>query len=276
VNAVRPTTLAEAVEVRGGRPDMRPIAGGTDLMVDVNFGRLELDGVLDLTAVRELQGIERDDRHIRIGAAHPMSDVAERLPDLAALAGAVVTVGSPQIRARATLGGNLATASPAGDSIPALLVHDAEVELAGSGGARRLPVSELLVGPGRTAMRDDELIVAVHVPRRAWRSRFAKLGPRNAMVIATCSAAVALDTDTGAARVAAGAVAPTARRLPRAEALLEQLTRDSATEDELDDLADAVRTEIAPIDDHRSTAAYRSHATAILVRRLAGRLLEAP
>src|SRR5687767_10844392 len=147
VSAIRPNTLAEAVEVRAGRPELHPIAGGTDLMVDVNFGRTELAGVLDLTAVAELQGIDRDDRCIRIGAAHPMADIADRLADLAALAGAVVTVGSPQIRARATLGGNLATASPAGDSLPALLVHDAEVEVAGPSGARRMPVSELLLAP---------------------------------------------------------------------------------------------------------------------------------
>ena len=247
-------------------------------MVEVNFGRTELTGVLDLTAVAELQGIDRDDRSIRIGAAHPMADIAERLPDLAALAGAVVTVGSPQIRARATLGGNLATASPAGDSLPALLVHDGEVEVAGASGARRMPVSELLVSPGRTSLRDDELIVAVRLPRHASRSRFAKVGTRNAMVIATCSVAVAVDTETGAGRIAAGAVAPTARRLPKAEAIFEQFAASSTvpTEAGLDDLEDAVRADIAPIDDHRSTAPYRAHATATLVRRLAQRLLSTP
>jgi CO/xanthine dehydrogenase FAD-binding subunit len=244
-------------------------------MVDVNFGRTELAGVLDLTTVAELQGIDRDDRVIRIGAAHPMADIADRLADLTALAGAVVTVGSPQIRARATLGGNLATASPAGDSIPALLVHDAEVEVAGPGGARRMPVSELLLGPRHTSLRDGELIVAVRIPRRTWRSRFAKVGTRNAMVIATCSVAVAVDTETGAGRIAAGAVAPTARRLPRAEAVFEQFASSEAapTERALGDLEDAVRADIAPIDDHRSTAPYRAHATATIVRRLARRLL---
>lgn len=244
-------------------------------MVDVNFGRTELTGVLDLTAVAELQGIDRDDRSIRIGAAQPMADIADRLADLTALAGAVVTVGSPQIRARATLGGNLATASPAGDSLPALLVHDAEVEVAGPGEVRRVPVSDLLVGPRHTSLRDGELIVAVHIPRRTWRSRFAKVGTRNAMVIATCSAAVAVDADTGAGRIAAGAVAPTARRLPQAEAVFEQLAASSAmpTQQGLEDLEDAVRADIAPIDDHRSTAPYRAHATATLVRRLAQRLL---
>jgi CO/xanthine dehydrogenase FAD-binding subunit len=278
VSAIRPTTLSDAVELRAGRPELHPIAGGTDLMVEVNFGRTELTGVIDLTAVAELQGIDRDDRCIRIGAAHPMADIAERLPDLAALAGAVVTVGSPQIRARATLGGNLATASPAGDSLPALLVHDGEVDVAGASGARRMPVSELLVSPGRTSLGDDELIVAVRLPRRAWRSRFAKVGTRNAMVIATCSVAVAVDTETGAGRIAAGAVAPTARRLPQAEAIFEQFAASSAvpTERALDDLEDAVRADIAPIDDHRSTAPYRAHATATIVRRLAQRLLSSP
>jgi CO/xanthine dehydrogenase FAD-binding subunit len=277
VSAIRPATLSEAVEARAERPELWPVAGGTDLMVDVNFGRTELAGVLDLTAVAELKGIDRDDRWIRIGAAHPMADISERLVDVAALAGAVVTVGSPQIRSRATLGGNIATASPAGDSLPALLVHDAEAELAGASGSRRLPLGELLVAPGRTTLAADELIVAVHLPRSAWRSRFAKVGTRNAMVIATCSVAVAVNTETGAARIAAGAVAPTARRLPAAEAVLEQLASAGAAPANggLDDLEDAVRAEIAPIDDHRSTAAYRTHATSTLARRLVQRLLAA-
>ena len=274
---MRPTTLSQAVEARAQRPELWPVAGGTDLMVDVNFGRTELAGVLDLTAVAELKGIDRDDGSIRIGAAHPMADIADRLADVAALAGAVVTVGSPQIRARATLGGNIATASPAGDSLPALLVHDAEVEVASASGSRRSPLGELLLSPGRTTLAADELIVAVHLPRGAWRSHFAKVGTRNAMVIATCSVAVSVDPETGEGRIAAGAVAPTARRLPRAEAVLERLVSAPAapSKGELDDLEDAVRTDIAPIDDHRSTAAYRSHATSTLARRLVQRLLDA-
>jgi CO/xanthine dehydrogenase FAD-binding subunit len=274
---MRLTTLSEAVEARAERPELWPVAGGTDLMVDVNFGRTELAGVLDLTAVAELKGIDRGDRWIRIGAAHPMADIADRMADVAALAGAVVTVGSPQIRSRATLGGNIATASPAGDSLPALLVHDAEVEVASASGSRRSSLGDLLLSPGRTTLAADELIVAVHLPRTAWSSSFAKVGTRNAMVIATCSVAVAVNSDTGEARIAAGAVAPTARRLPRAEAVLRQLAAADGTpaKAELDDLEEAVRAEIAPIDDHRSTAAYRSHATATLARRLAERVLTA-
>lgn len=277
MTAIRPATLSEALEARAEHPELWPVAGGTDLMVDVNFGRTELAGVLDLTAVAELKGIDRDDRSIRIGAAHPMADIADRLADVAALAGAVVTVGSPQIRSRATLGGNIATASPAGDSLPALLVHDAEVEVSSANGSRRMPLGDLLVAPGRTTLESDELIVAVDIPRTAWHSRFAKVGTRNAMVIATCSVAVAVNTDTGEGRIAAGAVAPTARRLPRAEAVLERLASAPSAPDrgELDELEEAVRADIAPIDDHRSTAAYRSHATSTLVRRLSQRLLAA-
>jgi CO/xanthine dehydrogenase FAD-binding subunit len=276
-HVMRPTTLSEAVEARAERPELWPVAGGTDLMVDVNFGRTELAGVLDLTAVAEMMGIDRDDQWIRIGAAHPMADIADRLADVTALAGAVVTVGSPQIRSRATLGGNMATASPAGDSLPALLVHDAEVEVASATGSRRTTLEDLLVSPGQTTLGADELIVSVHLPRTAWRSRFAKVGTRNAMVIATCSVAVAVNTDTGAGRIAAGAVAPTARRLPQAEAVLEGLAAASAAPARaaLDDLEDAVRADIAPIDDHRSTAAYRTHATSTLVRRLVQRVLTA-
>jgi CO/xanthine dehydrogenase FAD-binding subunit len=274
---MRPTTLSQAVEARAERPELWPVAGGTDLMVDVNFGRTELAGVLDLTAVGELKGIDRDDRSIRIGAAQPMADIADRLADVAALSGAVVTVGSPQIRSRATLGGNIATASPAGDSLPALLVHDAEVEVASASGSRRTTLDDLLVSPGRTTLEPDELIVSVHLPRTAWRSRFAKVGTRNAMVIATCSVAAAVNSDTGEGRIAAGAVAPTARRLPQAEAVLERLASAPAApaKSELDELEEAVRADIAPIDDHRSTATYRAHATATLARRLVQRLLAA-
>jgi CO/xanthine dehydrogenase FAD-binding subunit len=274
-SAIRPATLAEAVEARAERPELWPVAGGTDLMVDVNFGRTELAGVLDLTGVAEMRGIDRDGGGIRIGAAHPMADIAARLADVAALSGAVVTVGSPQIRSRATLGGNLATASPAGDSQPALLVHDAEVEVASVRGSRRTSLADLLVAPGRTTLEPDELIVAVRLPGPPWDSSFAKVGTRNAMVIATCSVAVSVNAGTGEGRVAAGAVAPTARRLPRAEAVLQGLAAAGRAPDRdaLDELEAAVRADIAPIDDHRSTAAYRSHATATLARRLSERLL---
>jgi CO/xanthine dehydrogenase FAD-binding subunit len=272
---MRPTTLSEAVEARAERPELWPVAGGTDLMVDVNFGRTELSGVLDLTAVAELKGIDRDDGSIRIGAAHPMADIAERLVDVAALSGAVVTVGSPQIRSRASLGGNIATASPAGDSLPALLVHDAEVEVASASGSRRTSLEEMLVSPGRTTLEPDELIVSVHLPRAAWRSRFAKVGTRNAMVIAVCSFALALDVPARRVGTGIGSAGPTPLRATEAERFLEGALDDAGLWEArgplpatlADRFGELVAAAARPIDDVRGTAAYRAHALRVLARR---------
>jgi len=173
---------------------------------------------------------------------------------LPALAEASRTVGSPQIRNRGTIGGNLGTASPAGDALPPLLVENAEVEVASLRGTRRLPLVDFLVGVKQTALADDELITAVVVEPSGQPQTFMKVGPRNAMVIAICSLAVVVDTTEGEVRAAFGSAAVTAKRVtvPLAEAA---------------ELPDLIAEAAAPIDDVRATAEYRRHALRVLATR---------
>ena len=184
-------------------------------------------------------------------------EVAEELP---ALAEASRTVGSPQIRNRGTIGGNLGTASPAGDALPPLLVEDAEVQVASVRGERRLPLGEFLLGVKQNALAPDELIVAVRVePARAPQT-FMKVGPRNAMVISVCSLALQVDRERGEIRAAFGSAAPTVRLV-------------TAPLDEAEGFPALVAESASPIDDVRGTAAYRRHALGVLTRRALDRCL---
>ncbi|HEX6701013.1 MAG TPA: FAD binding domain-containing protein, partial [Gaiellaceae bacterium] len=180
-----PRTLAEALRLKAERPDCLPIQGGTDVMVELNFDRRRPEALLNLNDVAELRGWTRENGTIRLGAGLTYAEAME--PELAealpALAEASRTVGGPQIRNRGTIGGNLGTASPAGDALPPLLVRDGIVELASVRGARELPLTEFLVGPKRSALAADELIIAVAVRPGDGRETFMKIGPRNAMVI---------------------------------------------------------------------------------------------
>ena len=259
VDVLTPRTLDEALALKAEHPDAVPIQGGTDLMVALNFDHSRPETVLNLAEVAELRGWHReDDGRLRLGAGLTCTEIEhgplrEALP---ALAEAARTVGSPQIRNRATIGGNLGTASPAGDAIPPLLVADGEVELASVRGARRLPLGDFLVGPKRNALDPDELIVAVRVTSGGPET-FMKVGPRNAMVIAVCSLAVVADRERGEVRASFGSAGPVAG--------LVTCPLEEATE-----LPDRVAAAASPIDDVRGTAAYRRHA----LRVLAGRALE--
>ena len=234
----------------------RPIQGGTDVMVELNFDRARPDALLNLNEVVELRGFARDDGVLRLGAGLTYTEVMRGEPAslLPALAEAARTVGSPQIRNRGTIGGNLATASPAGDALPPLLVEGAEVELVSAGGSRTLPLSEFLVGPKRCALADDELIAAVRVRPSGASQTFMKVGPRNAMVIAVCSLAVAVDRERDEVRAAFGSAGPV-------PALV------TVPLDEADTLPDRVAEAASPIDDVRGTAAYRRHALRVLAAR---------
>jgi CO/xanthine dehydrogenase FAD-binding subunit len=237
------------------------IQGGTDVMVALNFDRMRPETLLNLSEVAELRGCSRRNGTLRIGAGltytEAMSDLAEELP---ALAEASRTVGSPQIRNRGTIGGNLGTASPAGDALPPLLVENAEVEVASLRGTRRLPLAEFLVGVKRTALAGDELITAVLVEPSGQPQTFMKVGPRNAMVIAVCSLALVADRERGELRAAFGSSAPTARLVV-------------APLGEADGFPDRVAEEASPIDDVRGTAAYRRHALRVLTQRALERCL---
>ncbi len=264
MEVLSPRSLDEALRVKAERPDAVPLAGGTDLMVELNFDRRRPEVVLNLAEVEELRGWSRENGSVRLGAGLTYSEaMAEPLRSLLpALAEASRTVGSPQIRNRGTLGGNLGTASPAGDPLPPLLVEDAEVELASVGGSRRLRLDQFLVGPKRNALAPDELIAAVHVQPSAAPQTFMKVGPRNAMVIAVCSLAVLVDQERGELRAAFGSSGPVPAlvRAPLAE---------------VEGFPALVASAASPIDDVRGTAAYRRHALRVLAARGLERCLAA-
>lgn len=257
-----PTTLDEAIDLLGVRPDLHPVNGGTDVMVGVNAGTTAVAGWLNLRRVEELNRIERSERGLRIGGGVTFARIeTELLTEAPALAMAARTVGSRQIRSVGTIGGNLATGSPAGDSLPPLLICGAAVELVSSRGTRLVPLVDFLTGPKRTTRERDELIAAVVLADCTGAQHFAKVGTRNAMVISIGSLAARLDPARGVARVAAGSVGPTALLLERAAPAL--LQRDGA-----DQFARIVGESIAPIDDHRATADYRRRSVTVLARRM--------
>ncbi len=262
-----PTTVAEAVEAL--EAGVTPLAGGTDLMVEVNFGHSRPARVMALRRIDELA--EWDE--VRIGAGVTWRRI-ERAGTPRALAQAARTVGSPQIRNAGTLGGNVATASPAGDGLPFLAAVDARIEMQSSAGIRTLPWHEFFTGVKETNLRADELVTAVLLPAELpERQEFAKIGVRNAMVISTVSCVVTR-TQSGATTVALGSVAPTCIRARRAEQMISAET-DPGPE-ALEEFARLVAEEISPITDHRSTAEYRRHGAGVLARRLLERCLRDP
>jgi CO/xanthine dehydrogenase FAD-binding subunit len=263
VEVLTPQTLDEALAMKAERRDAVPIQGGTDVMVELNFDRARPETLLNLNEVAELRGWGRDNGTLRLGSgltyAEAMgSGLASLLP---ALAEASRTVGSPQIRNRGTLGGNLGTASPAGDALPPLLVYEAEIVAASAErGVRVVPLARFLTGPKQNALLPDELIVAVRLEARDMRQTFMKVGPRNAMVIAVVSLCLAVDREADEIRVSYGSAGPK-------PGLVRARLGDA------EELADLVARDASPIDDVRGTAAYRVHALKVLVGRALNRCL---
>ncbi len=206
-----PRSLDEALRLKSGRPEAVPIQGGTDLMVTLNFDRARPEAILNLNEVAQLRGWSREDGTLRLGAGLTYTEAMTLGADLPALAEASRTVGSPQIRNRGTIGGNLGTASPAGDALPPLLIEGAAIEVASVRGSRRIPIDEFLVGVKRNALEPDELIVAAYVEPSGQPQTFMKIGPRNAMVIAITSLALVADRERGELRSAFGSASPTPR-----------------------------------------------------------------
>jgi CO/xanthine dehydrogenase FAD-binding subunit len=272
-----PDTVDAAVGALAEHPRASVLAGGTDLMVEVNEGHRRPDeAVVVVNRIPELRSWRRDPTSVTIGAAVSYRELETGpLADLVpALAEASRTVGSPQIRNAGTLGGNLGTCSPAGDGLPVLAALDAVVELAGPAGRRMMPVAEFMVGPKHTALGPGELVVSVTVPVVDGWQGYAKVGVRNAMVIAVASACVVLDRVNQRAAIALGSVGPTVLRCPDAESLLAS-SIDWATfgvdPGVLDQVRESVSSASRPITDHRSSADYRRHAVGVLVRRLVRR-----
>lgn len=272
----RPASWREALELRREHPHASAICGGTDLMVDINFDRARPAGLLDLTRVAEIDAWELVDngRTLRIGAGVCYRRVVEELGDWCpGLALAARTVGSPQIRNRGTVAGNLATASPAGDSHPPLLASWASVEVESLRGRRLIAIDDFFLGPKMSALEPDELIRSVLVPVATGPQQFAKVGPRNAMVIATASFGLNLDPVRGRVGTGIGSAGPTPLRARSAELTLEAALAGRWGSPGVVD--DAVMREFgrlvaeaaAPIDDVRGSAAYRRHALSVLARR---------
>jgi CO/xanthine dehydrogenase FAD-binding subunit len=280
VDFLRPSSLAEAIEAKAEHPDAVPIAGGTDIMVELNFDHRRPSALLDLTRITELaEWSSTQDGGTRLGAGVPyariISELGHRLPGLAM---ASRTVGSPQIRNRGTVGGNLGASSPAGDTHPVLLATGASVEVRSTRGTRTIPITEFYRGVKRNALASDELITAVLLPSAVGPQQFSKVGTRNAMVIAVCSFGLALHPESGTVGTGIGSAGPTPLRAPAAEWFLTGELADAGLWDSPKALTDSVRRRFgelvaeaaSPIDDVRGSAAYRRHALAVLARRTLG------
>ncbi len=248
--------------MKAERPDALPVQGGTDVLVALNFDRVRPEAILNLNEVAELRGFARENGSLRLGSGLTYAEaMREPLADaLPALAEASRTVGSPQIRNRGTIGGNLGTASPAGDALPPLFVEGAEIEVASVRGERRLGLDEFLLGPKRNALAEDELILGVHVRPSGQPQTFMKVGPRNAMVIAVCSLALVVDRERDEVRASFGSASPATRLV-------------TAPLGEAEAFPEAVAAAASPIDDVRGTAAYRRHALRVLTKRALDRCL---
>jgi CO/xanthine dehydrogenase FAD-binding subunit len=272
-----PETLEEALELKSSHPEAVPISGGTDLMVELNFDRRRPQELIDVSRLPELREWRRENGDVFVGAGVTYTRLMLELPDLTPLRQAARTVGSPQIRNRGTIGGNLGTASPAGDGLPPLAAYDAEITLVAAGGRMRtLPWNEFLLGPKHSALEPDELILGARwrVPRGP--GSFSKIGTRNAMVISVAGVCVVMDEDERAVRVALGSVGPTILRAPEAEAHAADALERAGTwgdpeaqvpEHDVEDFGERVGAAASPIDDVRGTAEYRRHACRVLAVR---------
>lgn len=284
MSVVVPRSLGDAVAALAQHPGGVVLAGGTDLMVEINEDRRRINDEMIVIAVNRVPELrawtfDRVAAIVRIGAGVTYAELAaEPLAGLIpALAQAARTVGSPQIRNAATIGGNLATCSPAGDGLPVLAALDASVELAAAVGTRTVPIDEFMVGVKQTARRPDELITAVNVPLLDGWQGYAKVGVRNAMVIAISGVCLAVDTPSRSVRIALGSVGPTVIRAREAERFVAGRIEWEVGTVAADDAVEFGRLAAAasrPIDDHRSSAAYRRHSVDVLARRLLARAFD--
>jgi CO/xanthine dehydrogenase FAD-binding subunit len=259
MEVLTPTTLDEALRMKSEQPDAWPIQGGTDVMVALNFDRGRPAALLNLNEVAELRGFRRENGSLRLASGLTYAEIehGELKGVLPALAEASRTVGSPQIRNRGTIGGNLGTSSPAGDALPPLLIEGAEVECASVRGTRRIPLIEFVTGVKRNALAPDELIVSVHLTPSNEPQTFMKVGPRNAMVIAVVSLAVSAGDEL---RASFGSASP-------------RPVLVTAPRDEAESFPERVAAAASPIDDVRGTERYRRHALQVLTARALKRVL---
>jgi CO/xanthine dehydrogenase FAD-binding subunit len=271
-----PLTVEEAVRMLAGAPGVAKIlSGGTDLLVQLRSGRTKPDLIVDIKKIPGVSGIRERDGAFVIGAATPGAVIGECEALQQAWPGvveAVNLIGSTQVQGRASLAGNLCNASPAADSVPALIAARATCVVAGANGRREVPVESIVTGPGRTSLRADEFITEFHLPKRPSRSADAYLRfiPRTEMDIAVVGAGVSVTLDNSGAcadaRVVLGAVAPTAILVPEAAAALIGRTLDETALAALDQ---AARRACKPINDKRGTIEFRTKVAAVMARRAA-------
>ncbi|HXR22314.1 MAG TPA: FAD binding domain-containing protein [Acidimicrobiales bacterium] len=273
---IQPNNWLDALEARVAHPEAVAVAGGTDVLVELNFGRLHPSALLDLSRVGELRTWGRENGQVRVGSGVTYREmIADLSGDLPGLTMAARTVGSPPIRNRGTVGGNLGSASPAGDCHPPLMAAGAEVEVASVHRSRTIPISEFFVGPKRSVLGEDELIAAVWVPVATGPQVFTKVGTRNAMVIAVCSFALALRRPERRVGTGIGSAGPVPLQAHAAERFLEGHLEETGAWDSRAPLAESVLARFGqlvaeaarPIDDVRATAAYRRRALEVLGRR---------
>lgn len=266
-----PRDLDQALAALAEAPDAQLLAGGTDFCVEVNFGHRRPEGVVCLRRVRELAGCRVDSDRVTIGAGTTYTQlIAELAEEAPALVAASRTVGSPQIRNAGTIGGNVATASPAGDTLPFLAAADAEVVVRGPAGERVLPVQQFVTGVKRTALQPGEMIIELRFRRVSGPQQFLKVGTRNAMVIAIASVAVLVDVEGRSVRCGLGSVGPVPARARAAEQMIAEAIdwdRLTAPASAVEEFGRAAAAECAPITDHRSTAEYRRRAVEVVAAR---------
>ncbi|MEU2794249.1 xanthine dehydrogenase family protein subunit M [Streptomyces sp. NPDC007100] len=276
---LRPASWEEALAAKAEHPTAVPIAGGTDVMVEINFDHRRPAHLLDLNRIDDLREWEVGEETVRLGASVPYTQIMENLrTELPGLALASHTVASPQIRNRGGVGGNLGTASPAGDAHPALLASGGEVEAESVRGRRMIPVDDFYLGVKRNALEPDELIRAVHLPKADGPQQFSKVGTRNAMVIAVCAFGLALHPRTRTVRTGIGSAAPTPVRARAAEEFLTAALEEGGFWESGRPVPPSVAKQFAelaagacnPIDDVRGSAKYRRHAVGIMARRTLG------
>jgi CO/xanthine dehydrogenase FAD-binding subunit len=267
-----PATLAEALEELAGFPETLVLAGGTDLLVAINFGHQRPERVMSLRRLQELGELDHD-RLVRCGARVTYTRMLAELSD-PVMRQAARTVGSPQIRNAGTLGGNLGTCSPAGDTLPALAALDATVVLASPAGERRVPLTQFMRGPKRPDRRPDELVLGAEWLPAGATQAFLKAGTRNAMVIAVANCALVVDPVRRRVGVGLGSVGPVILRAAQAESFAAGLLEErdwvlpaTLPESAFVEFGRLAASSAQPIDDVRGTAAYRRHLVALMARR---------
>lgn len=268
-----PSSLSEAVALLTAHPGARPLAGGTDLLVQLRSGRRETGFVLDVKRIPDLTQLHYDPATgLTIGAALPCHQltsspiVHQHYPALAELAS---WIGGTPIQGRASLGGNLCNAAPSADSIPLLIALEATARIFGPSGDRRLPVEDFCLAPGRNALLPDEILVSIHIPapRPSQGAAYLRFIPRNEMDIAVVGAGASLTLDNGLitdARLALSSVAPRPLFVPEAG---EYLRNKPATENNFAAAAALAQSAARPISDMRGSAEYRKHLCAVMARR---------